>query len=356
MSSLSKSTSGSRVLLSSPLEVKERFPLVEKTRHFIEESRATINKILKGEDTRLLLIAGPCSIHDVTAAKEYAIRLKKLAQESADHFFIVMRVYYEKPRTAVGWKGLLNDPTFDGTHDIQKGLHLTRQLLMALAEIGMPCAVEFLDPLTSVYFSDLVSWGCIGARTTESQPHREMASGLPMPVAFKNSTAGNPQIAVNAILAASHPNTFVGINEEGKISLVKTQGNVNAHLVLRGGEENSNYDPASIEHALQLLKASEIPARVLIDCSHDNSRRRHENQPFVFQSVIHQYIEGNKNIRGILLESNIEAGKQEHPLKGVQPLPYLSLTDSCLGWESTEYLVRWALEQLLNEKELCQHS
>lgn len=343
--------------LSSPNQLKERVPADAAHHDFVALSRETINKILKGEDNRLLLIAGPCSIHNVAAAKEYAHRLKKLADETADHFFVVMRVYFEKPRTAVGWKGLLNDPRLDGSHDIEEGLHLTRQLLVELAEIGMPAAVEFLDPLTSHYFADLVSWGCVGARTTESQPHREMASGLPMPIAFKNSTGGNPQIAVNAIITSKHPHCFVSIDGDGKVAVVKTEGNPDAHLVLRGGEESSNYDPESIERALLLLREAMVPERVVVDCSHDNSRRCHENQPFVFQSVINQYIEGNKNIRGILLESNIEAGKQEHPVEGSEASPYISLTDACLGWEATEYLVHWAAQQFINDKsikkELC---
>lgn len=326
--------------LPTPLELVRQFPADSQEHLFIEASRQTLRKILNGEDSRLALIIGPCSIHDLAAAKEYAVRLRNLAQDVSESFFIVMRVYFEKPRTALGWKGLLYDPYLDGSNDMHTGLNWTRQLLLDLAKMQIPIASEFLDPISPLYFGDLISWACVGARTSSSPIHRQMTSGLPMPVAFKNSTDGNIETAVNGVLTAQSPHTFLGINEEGNLSLIHTQGNADGHIVLRGGKNKTNYDPESVAKALKILQNKSLPQRLIIDCSHDNSNRQHERQCTVFETVLKQWEEGNQSIRGMIVESHLHAGNQ--PLSDPKALKYaVSLTDPCLDWDMTHRLIQW---------------
>lgn len=336
--------------LPPPNTILKEFPTSPTHQQFIRKSRQTIKNILDGNDPRCLLIMGPCSIHDPSAAKEYAGELKKL-DDLSDLFFIVMRTYFEKPRTALGWKGMLYDPWLNGTHDIATGIRLTRKLLLELADMGIPTASEFLEPASAFYYGDLVSWGCIGARTSASQIHRQLASGLPMPTAFKNSVDGSVDNAINGILSASHPHTFMGINAEGLLSAIHTKGNSYGHLVLRGAEQHTNYDPQSISNALEKLRKAQLPSCLLIDCSHDNSLRQHEAQISVFQSVINQRAEGNYNIRGVLLESHLHAGNQ-HLHSDTLKLKYgVSVTDPCLNWEKTERLVLWGHSILKRERD-----
>jgi 3-deoxy-7-phosphoheptulonate synthase len=330
--------------LPSPLEIKQ------EARHFdfVQESRRQIANILDGNDDRLLLIVGPCSIHDSKAAKEYAANLRFLAESVSKSFFIVMRTYFEKARTGLGWKGMLYDPHLDGSNDIVEGIRQARQLLVELTEMQVPTATEFLDPISHRYFSDLISWACIGARTTESQVHRQFASGLPMPIAFKNNTAGNINTAVRGALAASSPHSFFGIDDHGKASIVSTKGNTHAHVMLRGGENSPNYDAHSIKKTLELLRKHHLPERVVIDCSHDNSERCHHKQKIVFESVIQQYLNGNHAIRGLALESHLFAGKQDMPQNKSRLQYAVSITDPCLDWEETEMLIRQNAELFKN--------
>lgn len=327
--------------LPSPKDLMQKLPITSTQKQFVEKSRDQIRQIIKGNDQRLLLVMGPCSIHDITAAKEYAIKLRSLAQEVSDTFYIVMRTYFEKPRTARGWKGLLYDPWLNGSHDISTGLHWTRQLLLDLAEMEVPAAAELLDPASAYYFGDLISWGCIGARTAASQTHRQIASGLPMPVAFKNSTDGNVGIAINGILNAATSHTFIGASPTGQMSVVHTSGNPDGHLVLRGGKNAPNYDPQSIALAIERLQHAELSNRLLIDCSHDNASRKHEQQPQVFQSVIHQIVEGNNHICGLLLESHLLSGNQPLVAQNSSLKYAVSITDPCIDWSTTERLIRW---------------
>mgnify|MGYP001044640663 FL=1 len=335
--------------LYTPTELRSLYPLLNQQKAFIGNKRAEICQILSGKDSRHLLIVGPCSIHDVVSAKEYALRLSQLSREVSDHFLLVMRAYYEKPRTKLGWKGFLYDPDLNGSNDIQKGLSLTRQLLIDLTQLEIPLAAEFLEPASSVYFDDLISWGCIGARTVTSQTHRQMASGLPMPMAFKNTTEGDIEGAVHGMISCAHAHTHVGINPEGQVSIMRSSGNDQGHLVLRGSDTKTNYDPESISDALMILKRFNLPLRLLIDCSHGNSKRAHEQQCQVFQSVISQIIEGNQAIKGILLESHLHGGNQLM-MENMALLKYgVSVTDSCLDWETTEGIIRWAYHKIKNE-------
>lgn len=327
--------------LPTPHELKCELPISSAQVDFLEKSRQKIKHILDGRIPQLLLIVGPCSIHDPDAAIEYATKLQALTQSISDTFHVIMRVYFEKPRTTTGWKGMIYDPYLDGSFAIGDGLRMTRKLLLNLASMQIPAAAEFLDPASALYFNDLISWGCIGARTSESQTHRQMASGLPMPIAFKNSTSGCIDIAVNGVLAASLPQTYMGINEDGRLSLIRTKGNPLGHVALRGGSCGPNYDPESIAKTFKALKNAGLPQSVIIDCSHDNSNRKHEIQLKVFESVMHQIVQGNKNIRGLILESHINSGNQ-----AIQSNPTLlkyavSLTDPCLDWPTTEHLIRW---------------
>lgn len=332
--------------LFPPEALKQELPLTARQAAFIKETRTHIANILNGTDPRLLLIIGPCSIHDIEAAKEYAYNLRQLAQSCADTFLIIMRAYFEKPRTVMGWKGMLYDPHLNGSDDIATGLRHSREILLHLADTQIGAATEFLDPVTPHYFGDLISWACIGARTVESQVHRQLASGLPMPVAFKNNTAGNIDVAINGILSAQSPHASFGIDATGRISILRTKGNPNTHIVLRGSENKPNYDAPSISLALDQLKKAQLPPRLLIDCSHDNSCRNYEEQPAVFLNVIQQYLAGNKAIRGLVLESNLFAGNQHlHPDRS--SLKYaVSLTDACLDWPTTATLIRNAQKQV----------
>lgn len=336
--------------LPSPKEIMEEFPLPLSCKQFIENKRQEIRSILEGRDSRLLLIVGPCSIHDTIAAKDFAIRLKALNAIVSDSFLIVMRTYFEKPRTALGWKGLMYDPFLNGSNDMKTGIKWTRTLLLELAALEIPTATEFLEPSSCYYYGDLISWSCIGARTCSSQIHRQLASGLAMPTAFKNSIDGSLESAINGIQSARTSHTFMGIDIQGVPSVICTQGNDDCHLVLRGGERGPNYDPHCISKALKSLSKANLKKRLLIDCSHDNSYRQHEKQIPVFYSVIQQVIEGNQNIKGLLLESHIHSGNQ--PLTSLStPLEYgVSLTDPCLDWETTENLIKQG-ERLIKKEE-----
>lgn len=332
--------------LPSYQELKTRLPLSLAQRQFIEENRQTVRGILNGNDSRLLLIVGPCSIHDLSSAKEFAHHLRQLMHSVSSHFFLIMRVYCEKPRTASGWKGFLYDPLLDGSHAMHVGIEWTRQLMLELTTMEVPIATEFLDPLTAFYYEDLVTWGSIGARTASSQIHRNLASALSMPIGFKNGVAGNVSAAVNGALVASHPHTYMRICDNGKPTISQTKGNRDTHIVLRGGEGEPNYDPSSVSDALARLEHAKLPARLLIDCAHHNSGKKYERQPLVFQSVIHQILEGNTNIRGLMLESHLHAGHQELAGDPSQLQYGLSITDPCLDWHSTAHLIHWGTQRL----------
>jgi 3-deoxy-7-phosphoheptulonate synthase len=305
----------------------------------VNQGRTTIRNILGRKDPRLLVVVGPCSIHDLDAATDYAQRLAALREEVQDSLFIVMRIYFEKPRTTVGWKGLINDPYMDDSFRIEEGLHRARELLVWLADQGIPSATEALDPITPQYLSDLFAWSAIGARTTESQTHRELASGLSMPVGFKNGTDGGLDVAINALLSVSRPHSFLGINQGGQVTVVQTRGNICGHLILRGGSQ-PNYDSVNIALCEEALRKAGLQENIMVDCSHGNSSKKPELQPLVAENVANQIIEGNKSISGIMLESHIHAGNQPIP-KDLKELQYgVSVTDACIDWETTEKLLR----------------
>jgi len=320
--------------LVPPAILLEELPLTEKGSVVVSRARKEVAHILDGEDDRLIVIVGPCSIHDPLAGLEYARRLEAVADELGEDLRIVMRVYFEKPRTTVGWKGLINDPHLDGSFVINEGLRLARRLLLDLVELGLPSACEFLDPITPQFISDLVTWGAIGARTTESQVHRELASGLSMPVGFKNGTDGGVQIAIDAVRAAAHPHRFLGVTEQGLAGIVSTRGNPDCHVILRGGQDGPNYDTASVQKTLAALRDAGLPARVMIDTSHGNSDKDHRRQPAVAREVAAQIAQGEPGIIGVMLESFLVNGRQD--LKDRKHLVYgQSITDACLGWEMT---------------------
>lgn len=332
--------------LPSPESYFEKIPLKDNQAKLVQNSRESIQKIISGEDKRLLLLVGPCSIHDTKAGIEYARKLKKLAEDVKENIFIVMRVYFEKPRTTIGWKGLINDPDLNGTFNIPKGINMARQILSEITDIGLPTATEFLDPFTPQYIGDLVSWGAIGARTAESQTHRQMASGLSMPIGFKNGTGGSVQLAIDGMIACEGEHAFLGIDHEGKTSVVVTNGNKANHLILRGGASGPNYDEESIKNAQQLLDKNNLKPNIVVDCSHGNSNKDHNRQPIVFENVINQITSGNKNIIGIMLESNLNPGSQSLN-SDTTGLEYgVSITDKCVGWEKTEEIILQANEQL----------
>lgn len=337
-------------LLPSPSELEQTLTLTLKQKQFIKRSRQTLVRILQGKDSRRLLIVGPCSIHDTQAAWDYAKKLKILAEQVKDVFFVVMRTYFEKPRTRHGWKGLIYDPHLNQSHDISCGLNWTRQLLHRIADLELPCGTEFLEPLTAHYFQDLISWGCIGARTVESQVHRQMASGLPMPVGFKNSTAGGVDAAIHAVLSAQAPHCYVAMDEQGTLCSKQTQGNPFGHIVLRGSAQSPNYYPESVQHTLHLMGEQLVEPRLVIDCSHDNSKKDHKNQAEGFFSVLEQWGEGREEIRGVMLESFLVEGSQ--PLSS--QLTYgQSITDSCLDWESTQEMILKAHQKLQEHTLSC---
>ena len=332
-------------VLITPAQLKQKFPLNEQLEAQVSASRQTIADIIAGRDHRLLVVCGPCSVHDPEAALVYARRLKDLSEQLKDRLYIVMRVYFEKPRTTVGWKGLINDPFMDNSFDVEAGLHIARQLLVNLVEMGLPLATEALDPNSPQYLGDLFSWSAIGARTTESQTHREMASGLSMPVGFKNGTDGSLGTAINAMRAAAMPHRFVGINQTGQVCLLQTQGNPDGHVILRGGKA-PNYSPADVEQCeKEMVKAGLRPA-LMIDCSHGNSNKDYRRQPGVAESAVAQIRDGNRSIIGLMLESNLNEGNQssEQPRSAMQ---YgVSVTDACISWESTEQLLRTVPQDL----------
>ncbi len=330
----------------APADLRQVFPLSPEAGEFVSLSRIHIKNILKGLDPRLMVVVGPCSIHDPEAALEYGEKLAALSAELSDHLFIVMRTYFEKPRTTVGWKGLINDPDMNGTHLISKGLGIARGLLCKITALKIPVAVETLDPITPEYLADLISWGAIGARTTESQTHREIASGLSFPIGFKNGTDGNLQIALDAMKSALHPHSFLGINREGKTSIIHTSGNPDVHMVLRGGNKKPNYTPEDIAKVEELLEKSGFPRTVMVDCSHGNSNKDHERQPVVLADIVKQITSGNRSISGVMIESNLEAGSQSIP-KDLSQLKYgVSITDKCIDWKTTENMLREAHGQL----------
>ena len=330
--------------LLPPSRLHDAVPASDRATHTVSLARATVANILKGQDPRLLVVVGPCSIHDTIAAMDYAQRLKALADELSDQLFIVMRVYFEKPRTTVGWKGLINDPHMDDSFRIEEGLHLARKLLVDLNHMGLPCGTEALDPITPQYLGDLIAWSAIGARTTESQTHRELASGLSSPVGFKNGTDGNLEVALNAMLAAAQPHAFLGINGEGQVALTLTRGNAFGHLILRGGS-NPNYDSVAVAQAEADLVAARLPTNIVVDCSHANSRKNHALQSLVLKDVVGQIVDGCRSIKGVMLESNLFEGNQK--LGDPKTLRYgVSITDACLGWEATAVGLREAAQRL----------
>ena len=333
--------------LTSPKKLKEKLPVSENAADTVIQARNTIKRVLAGEERRLLMIVGPCSIHDPEAARDYALRLKKLAVEVSETILIVMRVYFEKPRTTVGWKGLINDPDLDGSHKINKGIELARKILLETNNLGLPCATETLDPITPQYLADLISWSAIGARTTESQTHREMASGLSMPVGFKNGTDGGLNVALNAMNSALQQHHFIGINPEGISSVIQTSGNPHVHLVLRGGNNGPNYDAVSVHIAADALASGGLPKAIMIDCNHANSGKDPSRQELVLRNTIMQIKDGDQSIIGTMIESNINGGNQLIKPK----MKYgVSVTDACLDWENTHRIILDAHTALKNNK------
>jgi len=332
--------------LVSPARLKAEMPMSESSHRTVVESRNVIENIIKGNDPRLLAVVGPCSIHDPKAALEYARRLATLRTEVEESIYVVMRVYFEKPRTRLGWRGMILDPEMDGTYDIQTGLERARHLLLEITSLGLPAGSEMLDPIVPQYIDELVSWASIGARTTESQTHREMASGLSMPVGYKNGTDGSILTAVNALSSSVHPHSFIGIDQNGTTCVIRTRGNAAGHVILRGGKDGPNYHDESVEDACRLLQDAGLDPMVMIDCSHGNSRKNHTRQEKVLRSVIRQRLEGRREIVGFMMESNILEGRQEIPVD-LKELRYgVSVTDACVGWEQTEALLRDAHRRL----------
>ena len=325
--------------LLPPAILLEELPLSDKGSQVVARARKEVARILSGEGDRLIVIVGPCSIHDPKAGLDYARRLEAVADELSEDLRIVMRVYFEKPRTTVGWKGLINDPILDGSFAINEGLRLARRLLLDLAELGLPSGCEFLDPITPQFISDLVTWGAIGARTTESQVHRELASGLSMPVGFKNGTDGGVQIAIDAVRAAAHHHRFLGVTEQGLAGIVSTRGNPDCHVILRGGQEGPNYDASHVQKTLAALRDSKLPPRLMVDASHGNSDKDFRRQPVVARDVASQVAQGEAGIIGVMLESFLVEGRQD--LKDRRTLVYgQSITDACLSWETTVPVLR----------------
>jgi 3-deoxy-7-phosphoheptulonate synthase len=327
----------SHVLLT-PNEVKEKLPLTKPAENTILKFRQEIEHILDFQDRRKFIVVGPCSIHDPKAAIEYGEKLLDLAKKVEDKLLLIMRVYFEKPRTTVGWKGLINDPEMDDSFNVEKGILIARSLLLKLTELGLPTATEALDPIIPQYISELVSWSAIGARTTESQTHREMASGLSMPVGFKNGTDGNIQVAVNALKSARTPHNFLGINQKGQVSVFQTRGNAHGHVILRGGTQ-PNFDAENIKLVEEQLKAAKLSPRIVVDCSHGNTNKDYRLQSMVFQNIIQQILDGNSSIVGMMLESNLYEGSQT--ITGNrEDLKYgVSVTDKCINWEETERII-----------------
>ncbi|MFA6312865.1 MAG: 3-deoxy-7-phosphoheptulonate synthase [Sterolibacterium sp.] len=327
-------------LIPSPEQIHARLPLSDTAAATVAEGRATLQRILDRKDRRLFVVVGPCSIHDPVAGIDYARRLKTLADEVADTLVLVMRVYFEKPRTSTGWKGFINDPRMDDSFHIEEGMHRAREFLLAVNEVGLPTATEALDPIAPQYLGDLIAWTAIGARTSESQTHREMSSGLSTPVGFKNATDGDLEVAINAIISAASPHSFLGINAQGNAAIVRTRGNAYGHVVLRGGGGRPNYDSVSISLAEQALDKARLPRNLVVDCSHSNSYKKPEMQPLVMADCMHQIVQGNRSIIGTMIESFIEAGNQPIPADLSQLKYGCSVTDACVDWATTEKMLR----------------
>lgn len=334
----------------APADLRQVFPMSDTTREFVSRSRERIKEIIQRKDRRLMVVVGPCSIHDPSMALEYARRLNALSRRVDDQLLLVMRVYFEKPRTTVGWKGLINDPDMNGSHQISKGLGIARNLLCQITALEIPVANEMLDPITPEYVADLISWGAIGARTTESQTHRELASGLSFPIGFKNGTDGNLQIAIDAMIAARAPHNFLGINREGRASIIETAGNPDVHIVLRGGSRKPNYHPEDILHTEEILNKNGLSPTIMVDCSHGNSNKDYRRQPEVLEAVISQVVAGNQSISGLMIESCLEEGSQKISAD-LTTLKYgVSITDACLNWENTEKMLLEAHRRLQKRK------
>ncbi|HSD20957.1 MAG TPA: 3-deoxy-7-phosphoheptulonate synthase [Anaeromyxobacter sp.] len=329
-------------VMPSPDEVKQRVPLDEPAARTVVEGRRTLEAILDRRDPRLFVVAGPCSIHDPVAGLDYARRLRALADEVSRTLYLVMRVYFEKPRTSLGWKGFINDPRMDDSFRIDEGMERARRFLLDVNELGLPAGTEALDPIAPQYYGDLVAWTAIGARTSESQTHREMSSGLSSPVGFKNGTDGDLDPAVNGIVSAASPHAFLGISGQGRSAIVRTRGNRYGHIVLRGGGGRPNYDTVSIALAEDALAKAKLPRNVVVDCSHANSRKKPELQPLVLRDVVHQIREGNRSVVGLMLESFLEPGNQPIPADLTQLRYGCSVTDACIGWDTTAEILRWA--------------
>ncbi len=336
----------SQDVLATPATIKSELPLTDRAERAVLKGRHAVERILDHSDHRLMVVVGPCSIHDPEAAIDYAQRLKKLADEVSDTLFIVMRVYFEKPRTTTGWKGLINDPHMNDSFDIDAGLRMARKLLIDINELDLPAGTEALDPISPQYLGDLVTWSAIGARTTESQTHREIASGLSTPVGFKNGTDGSLTVAINALHSVSSPHSFLGINQQGQVAVIRTKGNAYGHIVLRGGASGSNYDSVTISLVEKDLHKAGLPANIVVDCSHANSNKDHKLQPLVLNDCVHQIMDGNKSITGVMLESNIGAGNQKLPADLTQLKYGVSVTDACIDWKTTEKILRDARDKL----------
>lgn len=332
-------------VLLTPDDIKQRLPMSEAAEITVLEGRQVVQNILDRQDPRLFVVVGPCSIHDVAAARDYALRLKALADEVQETLFVIMRVYFEKPRTTVGWKGLINDPRMDDSFRIEEGLQLARSLLLDLAEMGLPAGTEALDPIIPQYIHDLITWTAIGARTTESQTHREIASGLSTPVGFKNGTNGSLDVAINALQSVASPHSFLGINQLGQSAVIRTGGNRYGHMVLRGGDR-PNYDSVSIALCEKALRDKKLPENIVVDCSHANSFKDPTMQPLVMRDCVHQIMEGNRSIVGLMIESNIGAGNQPIPADLKQLKYGVSVTDACVNWATTEAMLREAHAKL----------
>ncbi len=328
-------------VIPSPEDIAREMPLTERAEKTVRKARKEIEGVLDGKDLRKIIIAGPCSIHNAGEAIEYALNLKKLSEKVRDEFIVIMRAYFEKPRTTLGWKGLINDPNIDNSFNIEKGLKISRELLLKINEIGIPAATEFLDPIIPPYIADLISWASVGARTSESQIHRQMASGLSMPVGFKNSTFGSIDTAINAIKSSSSPHHFIGINSKGRICKISTKGNSYCNIVLRGSIHGTNYEEEKVKAVQERLQNNRISEKVIIDCSHGNSQKDFRKQPEVFMNVIGQIKDGNKNIAGLMIESNLKEGGQKISVDSGKCMIKrgISITDACIGWETTENLV-----------------
>jgi 3-deoxy-7-phosphoheptulonate synthase len=335
--------------LETPREFLDRMPITPAIAETVTRGRQEVLNVINGADDRMLMIVGPCSIHDTKAGLEYARKLAALAPEIKDRVLVVMRVYFEKPRTTVGWKGLINDPHLNGTFDMATGLTMAREFLLEVLELGLPTATEWLDPITPQYLADAVCWGAIGARTVESQTHRQLASGLSMPIGYKNGTGGSIQIAVDAMVAAREPHTFLSVEEDGRVSIVKTKGNPGGHVVLRGGSGGPNYDPGAVARASAALTKAGFEPHIVIDCSHANSGKDHRRQPLVFRDVMHQRLTGSREIVGMMLESHLNAGAQKADSDPSKLKYGVSITDACVDWDTTESLLREAHAALESE-------